>query len=63
MSSDSPSGPDTVKNSYLYIKEKRGNLYLSLVLCIEAFALPIVIRTSNAEAHADMFIIILECLM
>lgn len=38
----------------LYIKKKRGNLYLSLVPLIEAFALPITARTSNAEAHADM---------
>ncbi|MBF0730416.1 MULTISPECIES: hypothetical protein [Bacteroidaceae] len=31
------------------------NLYQSLAPLSEAFALPIVVRTSNAEAHADMY--------
>jgi len=35
--------------------KKRGNLYLSLVPHFEALALPITVRTSNAEAHADMY--------
>ena len=37
-----------------YKKEKRRSLYLLLVLLLEAFALPITTKTSNAEAHADM---------
>ena len=36
------------------INKKRGSLYLSLVPLLEAFALPNLNRTSNAEAHADM---------
>jgi len=38
--------------------KRRRNLYLSLILHSEAFALPITVRTSNAEAHADMCIYI-----
>lgn len=36
-------------------QKKRGLLYLLLVPRIEALALPNLSRTSNAEAHADMY--------
>jgi len=49
-----PSGLSSEKAVFLYKKEKRESLYLSLVPPLEALALPIVVRTSNAEAHAEI---------
>lgn len=39
-----------------FIHEKSVGVLQPLVPQLEPFALPIVVRTSNAEAHADMYI-------
>ncbi len=56
--SDCPQTPSRTYLSNIFPDnhmKKRGNLYLSLVPHFEALALPITVRTSNAEAHADMY--------